>query len=196
MGSFYNHFTTKTELFEQAVGDILEEHGEQLDRVTIGLSDPAEVFATNVRITAKLATTSLQVARVFAQGGLRFLTQDRGLAPRALRNIRRGIESGRFVVANPNVALACASGCLFSFLRLRLEDPPFVADVDGDELAEQLLRKFGVPADSAHEIAHRPIPDSGDDKEAAFDSQRWGYCNGPGIFLQLIAIPQKRKSHA
>lgn len=157
-GSFYNHFTTKTELFEQAVGDILEEHGEQLDRATVDMSDPAEVFATSVRITVQLATNSPEVARVFSQGGLRFLIQDRGLAPRALRDIRRGIESGRFVVANPKVALACAAGCLFAFLQLRLEDPPSVADSDGDELAEQLLRMFGVPADSAHEIAHRSLP--------------------------------------
>src|SRR5512140_2081009 len=44
-GSFYNHFTSKTELFEIAVTEVLEEHGALMDTVTAGIEDPAEVFA-------------------------------------------------------------------------------------------------------------------------------------------------------
>jgi AcrR family transcriptional regulator len=56
-GSFYNHFTSKSELFEAAVAEVLEEHGRLLDQMTAGIDDPAEVFAVSLRATAHLADT-------------------------------------------------------------------------------------------------------------------------------------------
>ena len=34
MGSFYNHFDSKEELFEAAVADVLDAHGALLDQLT------------------------------------------------------------------------------------------------------------------------------------------------------------------
>jgi AcrR family transcriptional regulator len=45
LGSFYNHFDTKEELFHAAVDDALDAFGAILDELTVGLTDPAEVFA-------------------------------------------------------------------------------------------------------------------------------------------------------
>src|SRR3954447_24908539 len=48
MGSFYNHFDSKEELFEAAVADVLDAHGALLDQLTESIDDPAETFACRV----------------------------------------------------------------------------------------------------------------------------------------------------
>ncbi|MDT0440872.1 TetR/AcrR family transcriptional regulator, partial [Streptomyces doudnae] len=42
MGSFYNHFDSKEELFEAALTDVLDVHADLLDAYTKSLDDPAE----------------------------------------------------------------------------------------------------------------------------------------------------------
>ena len=45
LGSFYNHFDSKEELFRAAVDDALGLFAAVLDELTAGLDDPAHVFA-------------------------------------------------------------------------------------------------------------------------------------------------------
>ena len=52
-GSFYNHFDSKAELFDAALAEAMEELGQLLDDVTRDIGDPAQVFATAVRITTR-----------------------------------------------------------------------------------------------------------------------------------------------
>src|ERR1700755_160232 len=54
MGSFYNHFDSKDELFQAAVSDVLDAHGAILDEYTASIDDPAETFATCFRLTGRL----------------------------------------------------------------------------------------------------------------------------------------------
>src|ERR1700721_1700587 len=54
MGSFYNHFDSKEQLFEAAVADVLDAHGALLARLTASIEDPAETFATSYRLTGRL----------------------------------------------------------------------------------------------------------------------------------------------
>jgi AcrR family transcriptional regulator len=55
--SFYNHFDSKAELFDAALAEAMEELGQLLDGLTRDIGDPAQVFATAVRITARLPKT-------------------------------------------------------------------------------------------------------------------------------------------
>ncbi|GLZ09793.1 TetR family transcriptional regulator [Actinomadura sp. NBRC 104425] len=157
-GSFYNHFSGKDELFSAAIADVLEEHGRLMDERTAGLDDPAEVFAASWRLTARLVHTHPQMARILARTGLSYLDSDHGIARRALRDIRRATEAGRFHVDKPYVALAAAGGSLLGLLHLWLEHPGLIDDAACDELAEQVLRMFGMSREAAHAIAHRPLP--------------------------------------
>ncbi|MCP9210375.1 TetR/AcrR family transcriptional regulator [Streptomyces cucumeris] len=157
-GSFYNHFTSKSELFHAAIAEVLEEHGQLLDEVTAGIEDPAEVFATSVRKTARLIWTHPQMARILAQTGLSYLTSEKGLVPRALRDIKRGVEAGRFHVDNPYVAVATTAGSLHALINLWLGNPELVDEAACDELTEQVLRMLGMTRRSAHAIVNRPLP--------------------------------------
>ena len=92
-GSFYNHFETKAELFDAAIEEVFEEHGALFDALTAEMADPAEVFASSMRMTVRMAKTHPQIAKIFQRTGLRYLDAPNGLAPRALRDLRQGKES-------------------------------------------------------------------------------------------------------
>ncbi len=61
MGSFYNHFETKEQLFEAAVESVMDGYGQLLDDLTGGIEDPAEVFACSFRLTGQGALFAVHV---------------------------------------------------------------------------------------------------------------------------------------
>ncbi|WP_019070813.1 TetR/AcrR family transcriptional regulator [Streptomyces hokutonensis] len=160
-GSFYNHFESKTELFEAAVADALEEFGQTFDERLNGIDDPAELVTAGFRLSARMADSHPELMQVLRRRGLGHLYSDNGLATRALRDLQVGIASGRFTDVEPVVALSALGGTLLSLVELRFARP----ELDGDEaavsLAEMVLRMLGVPPDDAHEVARRPLPDLG-----------------------------------
>ncbi|MEU6375090.1 TetR/AcrR family transcriptional regulator [Streptomyces sp. NPDC046909] len=159
-GSFYNHFDSKAELFETAVVDALEEFGQEFDERLTGIDDPAERVAGGFRLSARMADSHPELMQVLRRRGLGHVHSDNGLSRRALRDLQVGIASGRFMTPDPVVALSALGGTLLSLVELRFARP----EVDGDEaavnLAEMVLRMLGLPADDAHEVARRPLPDA------------------------------------
>jgi AcrR family transcriptional regulator len=152
------HFSSKAELFELAAGEALEEYGQRLDETSTGMDDPAEIFALGVRMTAGLARTQPAVAQILVQAGEAFLVSDRGLAPRARRDIQRGIDAGRFVVASADVALVAIAGAVLTHVQVELASPDRFDDTSADALAELLLRMLGMSSRSARAVVHRPLP--------------------------------------
>ncbi|MGX1546230.1 TetR/AcrR family transcriptional regulator [Streptomyces adustus] len=158
-GSFYNHFESKTELFDAAVTDALEEFGRAIDERVEGIEDPAELVAAGFRLTARMADSHPELMRILRDRGLAHIHAPSGLSPRALRDLEIGITAGRFTCTNPTIALSALGGTLLSLVALRLARP----DLDGDEaasdLAEMALRMLGVPPDDAREVTRRALPD-------------------------------------
>jgi len=161
-GSFYNHFDSKAELFDAALAEAMEELGQLLDDVTRSIDDPAQVFATAVRITARLPKTHPQLAKIVLRTGLPYLTSEQGLTPRALRDLQQAKRAGRFAIDDSHVALACTGGALLGVLQLTsTQGKPPAIDRAADELAVNLLRMFGVPHDEARTIACAKLPPTG-----------------------------------
>jgi AcrR family transcriptional regulator len=159
MGSFYNHFDSKEELFEAAVADVLDAHGAMLDRLTESIDDPAETFATSFRLTGRLFRRRPQESDILLAHGLALLSSERGLAPRALRDIKVGVDAGRFTLDDPELALAMAGGALLGLGKLLRDDPDRDDARAADTVTENVLRLFGLSADEAHAVCQRPLPD-------------------------------------
>ena len=157
-GSFYNHFTSKEELFDAAIALTLEEYGALLDSVVGDLKDPAEVFAASVRLTGRLQRTHPQMTRILVRTGMPYLTSESGLAPQAMRDLQAASDSGRLDIDNPQTAVAMAGGALLGVLHLLEIRPDLDAEHVTDQLAARLLRMFGLPRAEAQEIATRPLP--------------------------------------
>ncbi len=158
-GSFYNHFTSKQELFDAALDEVIEEHGAMLDQTTADIQDPAEVFAASVRITARFPKTRPELAKIIDRVGQRYVTAKSGLAPRALRDLQHAKDAGRLTFDDPTVAIACTGGALLGVIHLGLLQPkPAAIDRAADGLAVNLLRMFGLDDNDAREVAGRPLP--------------------------------------
>ncbi|MDT5006595.1 MAG: hypothetical protein QOJ24_3771 [Mycobacterium sp.] len=161
MGSFYNHFESKEQLFEAAVAEVLEYHGALLDHLTSSIDDPAETFACSFRLTGRLFRRRPQESRILLANGMALLSSDLGLAPRALRDIEAAVSAGRFTVDDPELALSVAGGALLGLGNLLRSQPDRDDAAAADTVTEDVLRLFGLPADEAREICRRPLPDLG-----------------------------------
>jgi AcrR family transcriptional regulator len=158
LGSFYNHFETKEELFQAAVADAIERHGALLDELTAGMGDPAHVFAQSFRLTGRLHRRSPALSKVLLSNGLFLAGADSGLAPRARRDIVNGVRAGRFTVHDPDLAMVIVAGAALCLGQL-LHDHPERDDAQAtDQVTEDLLRMLGLPGADAHEISQRPLP--------------------------------------
>lgn len=159
MGSFYNHFDSKDQLFEAAVNEILDELGALLDKLTIDGEDPAATFARSFRLVGRLFGQRPEMCRVLLNTGFTLIFADRGLAPRALRDITVATHAGRFIVADPQLALAVAGGALMGVGQLLQNQP----ERDGGEVADHATRDvlimLGLAADEAEDICTQPLPD-------------------------------------
>lgn len=159
MGSFYNHFDSKEELFEAAVAEVLDSHGALLDQVTAELDDPAERFACSFRLTGRFFRRRPEESRVLLANAVSLISSDRGLAPRALRDISDAVEAGRFRVDDPRLALAVAGGALMGLGQLLHDEPSRDDALATDRVTSDVLRLFGLRANEADKICRRPLPE-------------------------------------
>jgi AcrR family transcriptional regulator len=169
MGSFYNHFETREQLYAAAVEEVLDAYGELLDRVTADIEDPAEVFATSYRLAGRLHRREPELSKVLLNNALRLLSAPNGLAPRARRDIEAAIRAGRFHVDDVDLAVTMAAGALIALGQLLHDQPDRDVDDAADRMTESLLRVFGLTARQAHQLCTRPLPevDGGQDSGSA-----------------------------
>jgi AcrR family transcriptional regulator len=159
MGSFYNHFATKEELFEAAVEAVMDGYGQLLDDLTGDIDDPAEVFACSFRLTGRLQRREPELSRVFLNNVLRLLHADNGLAPRARRDIQAAMDADRFDIEDLDVAVTLAAGTLIALGQLLQDHPDRDAAETTDRVTKDLLRMFGMARRQAHRICQLPLPD-------------------------------------
>ncbi|MGK8521326.1 TetR/AcrR family transcriptional regulator [Nocardia asteroides] len=158
MGSFYNHFQSREDLFQAAVEEALDQHGAVLDTLTAGIDDPAEVFAQCFRLTGRMHRRVPTLSKVLLNNGLALTTSDKGLAPRARRDIQAAVRAGRFQTRDGELAMTIVAGAALCLGRLLHDQPERDDAAATDQVTEDLLRMFGVPADEAHEICSLPLP--------------------------------------
>jgi AcrR family transcriptional regulator len=159
MGSFYNHFDSKEQLFEAAVTEVLDAHGALLDEFTASIGDPAETFATSFRLTGRLFRRRPQESQILLANGMALLNSDRGLAPRARRDVAAAVAAGRFTVEDIELALAVAGGALLGLGNLLRTEPERDDARAADAVTENVLRIFGVSSNEAHTLCARSLPD-------------------------------------
>jgi hypothetical protein len=118
------------------------------------------MFARSFRLMGRFHRRYPELSKVMLSRGGVTIASDRGMAPRALRDISAGQAGGRFAdVRDPMLAVVVAGGALLGLYRLLDADPGRDDGEAADLVAEDLLRMFGVPAAQAREICARPLPE-------------------------------------
>ncbi|WP_433714292.1 TetR/AcrR family transcriptional regulator [Nocardia sp. CA-084685] len=158
MGSFYNHFESREDLFRAAIEEALDRHGSTLDVLTEGMEDPAHIFAQSFRLTGRLHRRSPTLSKVLLNHGLALVSSTKGLAPRARRDIEAAVRAGRFQVRDVELAMTIVAGASLCLGQLLHDNPDRDDAAAADEVTEDLLRMFGISADEAREICARPLP--------------------------------------
>ena len=166
LGSFYNHFDTREDLFAAAVEDALDAHGAVLDALTHGLADPADAFATSFRITGRLHRRQPELSKVVLATGLSLLSSETGLVPRLRRDLAAAVDADRFQIDDIDLAVALIAGAAMSLGQL-LHDQPDRDDAEAtDRMTERLLVMLGMRPAQARRLASHPLPEL----DAVFDS--------------------------
>lgn len=157
-GSFYNHFDSKEELFAEAVASTLDAWGRMRDVVVEGIDDPAEVFATSFRMLGRMQRELPELVRVLLNQGMSVLLTDCGLRPRALADLRRGIETGRFSVPDADMALMMSGGALLGLMQLLDADADLDSAQVSDDYVRHVLLMLGLDAGEADRLVALPLP--------------------------------------
>ncbi|MGX5181597.1 TetR/AcrR family transcriptional regulator [Streptomyces avermitilis] len=158
LGSFYNHFAGKPDLFDAAVADALEEYAKAVDERLHGVDDPAERVAGGVRLSARMAASYPEIMQILCHSQLGRIYAGNGLAPRAKRDVERGMAAGRFTVADPVIALTLLNGGLLALLELWCNQPEADSDQAAGTMAEIILHMLGLSPAEARDLAWRPLP--------------------------------------
>jgi AcrR family transcriptional regulator len=157
MGSFYNHFQSREELFHAAVEEALDQHGAVLDILTEGIDDPAEVFAQSFRLTGRMHRKNPTLSKVLLNNGLALTASEKGLAPRARRDIEAAARAGRFQTSDAELAMTIVAGAALCLGQLLHDQPERDDAAATDQVTQDLLCMFGVPAEEAREICSLPL---------------------------------------
>ena len=123
MGSFYNHFDSKEQLFEAAVAEVLDAHGALLDHLTASIDDPAETFACSFRLTGRLFRRRPQESQILLANGMALLSSDSASRRAHCATSRPASRAGRFTVDDPELALSVAGGALLGLGNLLRDQP-------------------------------------------------------------------------
>jgi AcrR family transcriptional regulator len=158
IGSFYNHFGSKDELFEVVLANVADRQAELLDSLTADISDPAEKFAACLRLTARMVDSRPDLATIAVRAGLSYLGPDIGMGQRSLRDIESACAAGRFDLEDSALGLAITGGSLLGFYKSRLTNPSGAIGPAADAFALLVLRMLGMPEPEAIAVTRRPLP--------------------------------------
>ena len=154
--TFYHHFDSKHDALVPLARARTEKLNRRIDRLIEAVDDPAEVVSIALRHTLRGIPEDPLCAWFIFRSGLPHERLREGIGESGARDFERGIERGRFVIANRETAASVVGSAVIGLLSRRLHGK--LDDTDLDESVEYLLRLLGVPVDEAADIAHRPLP--------------------------------------
>jgi AcrR family transcriptional regulator len=159
IGTFYNHFASKEELFEVAVREAVETYAVVLDSFSDDTSDPATHFARSFRLTGRLQRVHPQTSRVLLAHAEEISHSSSGIAARARRDIAAAHDAGRFVAPDTDLAMVVVTGAMVELGRLLLDDAYRDADSTTDGVTRHVLLSLGMTYEDASALCDQPLPE-------------------------------------
>ena len=155
LGSFYNYFQSKEELLEAVITESLSDLTSAIITNVDDNTDPAEVVAlANLRVI-RLAYDEPDFARLIVNIGHSEALFGDAVHPYARIAVERGIESGRFVVADIEVLLTAVIGGAFALIREILGGRHGAHAHEA--FARHVLASLGLPPQEAETIVRAAV---------------------------------------
>jgi AcrR family transcriptional regulator len=155
-GTFYSHFESKEALVEAVLTEVMAGAAAAIGSRALEFPDPAETASFAYRRFVRFAADEPELSAVLTKLDGADALFETSLLPYARKTLERGIESGRFDIADIELALISVTSAAFAAIRAVLVGR-IGADAASDG-AEMMLRAFGLTHADAREIAHRELP--------------------------------------
>jgi AcrR family transcriptional regulator len=156
LGTFYLHFASKVEVIAAVIESLMQAQRAAVERRTSSLEDPAEIAAAALRITLREVVRDPLWSWFLLRSGLPAQRLREAFGEHAASHVVAGIASGRFVVADLDVAAAFLTGAIAGIVSERVAGA-LGEDAESDA-TELFLVTLGVPREEAAAIAHAPLP--------------------------------------
>jgi AcrR family transcriptional regulator len=155
-GTVYNYFKSKDELAIAVLEEMMHDLALHIEKATVKLDDPAEVYAFGVRTVLDTATTDLNWRQMLYRSEVIADALFRRMGPFAIRDLRKAMEVGHFPVANPELVWhLTAHAIVGASLAITTERMPATIK---EEIVVRLLCMTGIGIDAAIGLASHPKP--------------------------------------
>lgn len=158
-GTFYNYFSTTTELLSAVSGHMSDEVLHAVDPVVQSETDPAARLATGTRLYMELACRYPLWGAFITRVGARAASRGKLLDICINRDVELGLAAGRFKGANALVIRDMVLGSIFYGIETVLTEQ--TRDFHAEELVAAFLRGIGLSEEEARAISLRPLPSVG-----------------------------------
>lgn len=153
LGTFYNHFESKSDVLNAIAEDYLRRYIEELDQLVDGLIDPAEIVSVSYRYTLAQSLDKKSFP-ILQQMPLSYLI-DR-IAQRASADIERGLKAKRFRVDNLKAFMSFVSSMLLGVMDHYARG--ILSKQDAEHTTVYYLRLLGVNEKEAETLVSKPMP--------------------------------------
>jgi len=143
LGTFYNHFAGKDELFDEAVQSVLNAQTDRMAALAHVDDSPVTTAAIAMHVVLGLAQSDPAVAVVVARNGLRLLDAEAALVPQARALVQAGQAAGSFAELDVDLALSLVGGSLLGGLHTWWSTPELVTPEWTVELVARVLVALG-----------------------------------------------------
>lgn len=159
VGTIYNHYESKADLFAATGVRSFAEFSDWIEPVVAKIEDPAVRLATFGRFMTRMPDSHIEHAHVL------WHTQRFVWSPKYRpseegeleRDVRAGIAAGRFDKTLIEAKMTTILGAILHFIGLRILDPKLPA-TKGDDVVEVAMTMLGLPGKEAHRICHSRLP--------------------------------------
>jgi AcrR family transcriptional regulator len=156
LGSFYSHFETKDDIVVAVIAETVTSLADAIGDLGDHLEDPAEAMSVGVRKMIDLCRTDPELARLLVKLDDAEHRFEELIWPRSYTVMRRGMDTGRFSITDPDLMLTLTIASVFATIRAIVEQR--FSDKAASDCAAALLRLVGVDTAEAVEITARVLP--------------------------------------
>lgn len=153
LGTFYNHFESKTDALKALAAEFFILYITELEKLIAGIDDPAEIISVSYRYTITYAKERGMIP-IISQMPSDFLNDQ--IEARVRVDIGRGINSGRFRVDNLEAFVSFVSsmtlGVMENLARGKL------CEADAIYTASYFLRLLGISEEESMSLIESPLP--------------------------------------